>query len=137
MGLEQIKVTCNSSLTTTTHFKDKDKNEIMVEIFLTTNCTVSNRTTLYNYNIRVRKFRCRNYTFIKGGSCNSKGMTGTIIDKQTFYVAMHNHWDQLNPLRRFGKSYVNSKTVGFTVDEKSPTKSDSFYALRATYKSFG
>ncbi len=106
------------NLSTSTDFRLEDGSLVRIEVWYTTECTVSNQHTYYNCNVSTKGKGCRNWVF-KFKSENSKDKKILdLISEEQLYEAYFNHWSKLNPIRMFSGGQYNSELVNFTVKEK-------------------
>jgi len=112
-------VSHNGGFSTKTDFKVETGGQVRVEVWLTTECTVSNRGTYFNCNISTKGKRCRNWIFAISSNTSKDERIFDFISEGQLYTAYYNHWIKLNPIRMFANSIINSELVHFTVNEKS------------------
>ncbi|MDD5648986.1 MAG: hypothetical protein PHF86_00970 [Candidatus Nanoarchaeia archaeon] len=129
--MKVLDIRCNGSLSTSTYFRNENGDTIRVEVYLRTECTVSNQITYFRYNLYLRKYRCKKFNFIISSNHKIEEISKW-INKQDLYTALHNHWDNLNPLKKFCTYHLNNKYVEFSVTPIEPSKPNEMRSLYAT-----
>ena len=129
--MKVIDVRTLGTLATSTYFKNDNKETIKVEVRIHTHCTVSCQLTMYTYNLYLRKYKGRKFRYIMTGNNQDKDKYSQWIDEQSLYTAYHNHWNNINPLGQFSKSYFNGNPTSFSVEPILPDKPNEIKTLRS------
>jgi hypothetical protein len=132
--MEVIDVKTLGSLATSTYFRNDNKQTIKVEVRIRTHCSVVNQLTTFYYNMYLRKYKGRKFRYIMTGNNQDKDKYSQWIDEQSLYIAYHNHWNNINPLKQFSKTYLNGNPTSFSVEPVLPDKPNEIKTLRADNK---
>lgn len=113
---KQIDIRTQGSRLTATFFKTENKDTLKLKIWLEVpQPTISVNVTSYRHALYIKKYRARNYEFL---FLNNYEKLKEYISEQDLYDAMHNHWDTINPLKRFVTGTTNGVATGFTVEKR-------------------
>lgn len=99
--------TCLGSRVTFTKFKRGKEGTLRVRVWLESECTVVNNNTYYKYSVEHKPYKHKIYI-----PADKK-----LINEQELYECFYNHWQQLNPIRRFVTHTLNGVMTEFSVNE--------------------
>ena len=123
------------SLATSTYFKNDKKETIKVEVRIHTYCTISNLTTTFSYHMYLRKYKGRKFHYLfSSENLRDVDKISKWINEQSLYIAFHNHWNNINPLKVFSSQYSNGNTpFYFSVKPAIPDKPSEIKTLYSVY----
>lgn len=133
--MKVIDVRTLGSLATSTYFKNDNKETIKVEVRIHTECTISCQVTTYSFSLYLRKYKGRKFQYLLSSNSisNRKDELSKWISEQDIYIAFHNHWNNINPLKRFVNSFENRNPKSFSVTPILPDKPTEIKTLYSTY----
>jgi hypothetical protein len=114
------------NLWTITDFRLEDKSQIRLKVKFETVCTVANTWTYYKTFVYKKGYKCMNWVFEFEMENAVDIRILKLISEEQLYNAYYNHWQKLNPIRKFNRGIINSELVDFKVKEKTQDKHFAF-----------
>lgn len=99
------KIYHQNSRITRTVFRLENGDCVKVSVWFSENWIQAQ--TYYNFSIDVKKFRCKKYEYKATSKSALDEIYKEYITEEMLYTAYHNHWDKLNPIRKFSKGKIN------------------------------
>jgi len=111
------KITHNGGFSTITDFRLENGTQVRIEVWFSTQYTVSNKSTSYNFNLSTKNKGYKKWTFQFRSENSLDKRAFEYITEQQLYKAYFNHWKKINPIRLFSGGSMNSELINFKVNE--------------------
>lgn len=107
----------------------------MHEIKFERTFSVDNQDTTYSFSLYLRKYKERKFQYLLSSNSisNRKDELSKWISEQDIYIAFHNHWNNINPLKLFANSFENGNPKSYSIIPILPDKPTEIKTLYSTY----